>query len=263
VKPGRLPVLLYHHIGPRRPATLPSLTVSVERFRAHMYWLHRRGYRTLSIREAVRWAVGETGGLPLRACLITFDDGHADLAEYAFPLLHALGMRATAFVVTGALGGRSAWDDSIGGGGYRLLDEDQIRTWSERGIDFGAHTRSHPDLRTLDDELLTSEIHGSADDLETLLGNRPSAFAYPYGFYNERIVSVVRSAFEAAFTIDEVRHARVDAHLLGRTMVQPFDRPVELWPRIHLGFSPRARAKARLARLRRRLASPHALSICS
>src|SRR5690242_18168121 len=45
---ARLPVLLYHHVSPRRPGTPASLTVSPARFERQVHWLARRGYVGIS-----------------------------------------------------------------------------------------------------------------------------------------------------------------------------------------------------------------------
>lgn len=48
-------------------------------------------------------------------------------------------------------------------------------------VTIGAHTMSHPKLRTLDTETAHDEIKGSIDRIERALGTRPEHLAYPYG----------------------------------------------------------------------------------
>lgn len=48
-------------------------------------------------------------------------------------------------------------------------------------VTIGAHTRSHPNLRRLDEAAALAEMAGGADELAGLLGTRPRFFAYPYG----------------------------------------------------------------------------------
>lgn len=52
--------------------------------------------------------------LPRRALIVTFDDGHRDNYEHAFPVLRRLGLSATIFLSTGYIGGQSTfWFDRV------------------------------------------------------------------------------------------------------------------------------------------------------
>ena len=251
---ARLPVMLYHHVGPARPATYPELTVSPERFERQVRWLARHGYVGIRPSDWQSWRLG-AGALPDKPVLLTFDDGYADLADFALPVLERHGFGAAVFVVTGEIGGTNRWDEERGAGTHRLMSADQIRDWSARGIEFGAHGRSHADLTTLPDALLAAELSGCASDLAELLGKPPVAFAYPYGRCNERVAERARRVYDLAFTCDEgINDLRTDPGRLRRSMVQPRD----LWPgfcfRARLGWSPLEHLRSRV-RLRTRVAA--------
>ena len=69
------------------------------------------------------------------------------------------------------------------------------------GIEVGAHTLTHPDLRRLSDSAMLAEIAGSKDWLEGLLGREVPAFCYPRGLHNARAAEQVRVAgFRSART---------------------------------------------------------------
>ncbi len=53
------------------------------------------------------------GKLPSRTACITFDDGYADNAEVALPILKKYGLSATFFVATGFLDGGRMWNDTV------------------------------------------------------------------------------------------------------------------------------------------------------
>jgi peptidoglycan/xylan/chitin deacetylase (PgdA/CDA1 family)/glycosyltransferase involved in cell wall biosynthesis len=245
----RLPVLLYHHVGPPRPGTYASLTVSRKRFERQLRWLARRGYAGISPSDWLRWR-REGKGLPDKPVLLTFDDGYADLAEYALPVLKRYGFRAVVFVVTGRVGGTNIWDEARGSGTLRLMTADQIRYWATQGIEFGAHGRTHTDLTTLDPKELTEEVIGSRNDLAGILGGRVTSFAYPYGFYNQAACECVRGAFDLAFRGDEetpgINLLGASPHLLQRTMVQPGDTLLDLECRVRWGYSPLLNLRIRL-----------------
>jgi glycosyltransferase involved in cell wall biosynthesis/peptidoglycan/xylan/chitin deacetylase (PgdA/CDA1 family) len=250
----RLPVLLYHHVGPPQPGTPLSLTVSPARFESHIRWLARRGYQGIRPGDWLRWCLGGKG-LPEKPILLTFDDGYADLVEYAFPILHRYGFGAAVYLVTGQLGGTNAWDETRDSGTHRLMTAEQIRHWAERGIEFGAHSRTHADLTALPLDELRNEVVHSKNDLEKILETPVVSFAYPFGFHNHEVVECVRDAFELAFGINPhdpgINHLLTDPHLLQRTMVQPSDSVIDIACRAHWGHSPLQSLRARF-RLRSR-----------
>jgi peptidoglycan/xylan/chitin deacetylase (PgdA/CDA1 family)/glycosyltransferase involved in cell wall biosynthesis len=251
----RLPVLLYHHVGPLRPGTIPGLTVSPQRFERHVRWLARRGYTGIRPEAWVRWR-REGKGLPDKPVLLTFDDGYEDLVEYALPVLRRYGFGAAVYVVTGQLGGTNAWDEARGSGTLRLMTAEQIRYWATQGIEFGAHSRTHRNLTTLSANELSEEVGGSGKDLESILGAQVVSFAYPYGFHNQAVDDCVCGAFDLAFIADDhdegLNHLLTDPHLLLRTMVQTNDSSLDLECRARWGRNPFLNLRARVG-LRSRL----------
>lgn len=75
-----------------------------------MRWI-REWFCVLPLAEAaVRL---RSGDLPARSLSITFDDGYADNAEVAAPILCQLGLHATFFISAGFLDGRNMWNDRV------------------------------------------------------------------------------------------------------------------------------------------------------
>jgi peptidoglycan/xylan/chitin deacetylase (PgdA/CDA1 family) len=236
----RLPVLVYHHVGPRRPGDTSSLTVLPERFERQVSWLARHGYQGICPADWLRW-LREGKGLPEKPVLLTFDDGYADLAEYALPVLHRHNFGSVVYIVTGLVGGTNTWMERKGEETLRLLTADQIRYWAARGIEFGAHGRTHADLTTLASERLAEEVAGSRQDLEAIVGSRVLSFAYPYGFRNPVVDDDVRKSYDLAFLADDVEtlnYLDTDPWHLRRIMVQPNDYWMDLLCRVKWGPSP-------------------------
>jgi peptidoglycan/xylan/chitin deacetylase (PgdA/CDA1 family) len=250
----RLPVLLYHHVGPSRPGIVPGLTVSPQTFASHVRWLAVRGYSGICPVPWLRWR-REGQGLPEKPVLFTFDDAYADLVEHALPVLRRYGFGAAVYVVTGHLGGTNAWDEARGFSPLPLMTADQIRDWAAQGIEFGAHSRTHVDLTTLTPSSLREEVVGSGKDLESILGSRVASFAYPYGFHNQAVDDCVRAVFDLAFIVDPkvegINFLGTDPHLLRRTLVPATDSVVDIECRARWGYSPIERLRNRL-RLRSR-----------
>jgi peptidoglycan/xylan/chitin deacetylase (PgdA/CDA1 family) len=108
--PARLMILIFHRVHAQTDPLAPS-EPDAQRFDA-LLGLLRTSFRVLPLRQAVQ-ALAQ-GRLPARALAITFDDGYADNAEVALPLLRKHGLVATFFVSTGFLDGAPCmWNDVI------------------------------------------------------------------------------------------------------------------------------------------------------
>lgn len=107
--PARLSVLIFHRVTPEPDPLYPHEMHAV-RFDALMGHVSRM-FQVLTIGQAhAQWRVG---GLPQGALCITFDDGYADNAEVALPILRRHGLAATFFVATGYLDGGRMWNDTV------------------------------------------------------------------------------------------------------------------------------------------------------
>ena len=242
---ARLPVLLYHRVGPVRTGGHPELTVAPKKFESQLRVLARQGFKGIS---ASSWLATLTDGAPLppRPIMLTFDDGYSDLAHQALPALQRLGWSATVFVATATIGGESDWDEPEGAA-QPLLSAEDIRIWAAQAFEFGAHGATHCDLTRVGPERLRQEVVGGRDALAELVGRPVTAFAYPYGSYNDDVRKVVGGSFELAFGVDEgLNDAATDRTQLRRTMVQPGDTTLDLVLRARLGWSPLERVRARI-----------------
>src|SRR5262249_42036830 len=215
----RLPVLMYHHIGAVHPKCWRSLTLSPETFTSQIRWLAAHGYTGI---HACEWwqSVRSSRTLPARPVLLTFDDAYADLVGHVFPVLRHYRFKATVFVVSGHVGGASQWDRSFGYPALGLMNEAQIRYWSEQGIEFGAHSRTHPDLRDLSTAELDWQLQGSKEDLANMLNRPVTSFAYPFGLYNDRVRKAASLLFDCAFSCHMgLNSSGTELHQLRRTLV--------------------------------------------
>jgi peptidoglycan/xylan/chitin deacetylase (PgdA/CDA1 family) len=130
-----------------------------------------------------RYALGQSS--PPRFSL-TFDDTwHDPLWRGAIALLEDAGFPATFYIITNRIG--HTWQ-------REFFEEGDLHKLIALGHEIGAHTRSHTDLTTLSGAALASEVDGSVDDLEAILGIRPRTFSYPFGKWNETVVAAVRQA---------------------------------------------------------------------
>lgn len=105
----RLSILIYHRVLPEPDSMCPyEPTVTVFDWQMRLL---RRYFNPLPLMEGIEKL--QAGELPERAVSITFDDGYADNALQALPVLEKHGIPATFFVSTGFLDGGRMWNDSV------------------------------------------------------------------------------------------------------------------------------------------------------
>jgi peptidoglycan/xylan/chitin deacetylase (PgdA/CDA1 family) len=68
---------------------------------------------------------------------------------------------------------------------HLYLDWFDVKTLAKQGVEFGAHTCTHPILTKLPLSEAADEIVGSINSVATGLGSKPLAFAYPNGMIED------------------------------------------------------------------------------
>ena len=189
VSEGRGPVvLMYHSIEPQGQRPPTEWAVTAKNFRKQIQFLKEEGWNTACVSDLVH---AET--LPPRTVVLTLDDGYSNNFEYGFRPLLEHGMRATWFIVTRDIGKQSSWPDP-GEPTRSLLNGRHLRQMAEAGMEIAAHTRTHPHLPSLDVAGIWEEVSSSKKELEDILGQSVTSFAYPYGEFNEDCVTAVKKA---------------------------------------------------------------------
>jgi len=168
---------MYHKISdtPERKAhpyywtaTSPAI------FADHMRFLKEQNYTTISLQDALS-RIESKSSIPSREVVVTFDDGYEDFYIHAFPTLSMNGFTATMFLPTSFIGKTSKrFNDAD------CLTWSEVRELSRAGIEFGSHTVTHPQLRTLKPQAIRNEVRGSKATIEEELGSSVKSFAYPY-----------------------------------------------------------------------------------
>jgi len=185
-------VLTYHSISDAPgPTSIPPATFAMQ-----METLAACGYEAATLDQFLAWHEGraELG----RRVLITFDDAFADFADAAAPVLRRHGFSALMFVPTHKLGGKEDWYTQPATN-RPLMRRDQIEVLASEGIEFGAHSRTHPHLTKLSPAQKDEEIRGSGEDLAQWLGRPAEAFAAPYGDVDSGTVEMIARHYRAAF----------------------------------------------------------------
>jgi peptidoglycan/xylan/chitin deacetylase (PgdA/CDA1 family) len=127
-----LSILIYHRVLPHKDPLFPA-EVDRADFDQQVRML-KSMFNIIPLVDAVRHA--RAGTLPPRAACITFDDGYADNAEVALPILQSHNVSATFFIATGFLNGGRMWNDTV----YELVRNAPGNTIDASSIGLGIHS---------------------------------------------------------------------------------------------------------------------------
>jgi peptidoglycan/xylan/chitin deacetylase (PgdA/CDA1 family) len=210
-----VPVLAYHSISDQPHAGTLRWSVSPGDFDEQMALLRQRERIPLTVS---RYAdlLRRSAPLPPGAVLVTFDDGYADLATTALPVLLRYGIGATAFVITSRLGTSPPPDQGPS------LDWYQLAQIYSCGVEVGSHSHTHRELDCLRAAELDTETAVSKRLLEDRLGARVSSFAYPFGYHNDAVRRAVRRAgYSCAYAVkNALSHAGDDTFAIARVLIE-------------------------------------------
>ncbi len=202
----QVPILVYHRVHPDDDA--PPVVASeycghvlLSSFIRQMSYLRDQGFSVITHQGLYDWLRDEAS-LPPKPVLIDFDDNRGAVYDYAVPVLAEYGWPATCFVITALADGKLPGLEHDGSPWYTPMDWQQLGQLREAGWTIGAHTRTHPSLRELDEagcqNSVEAELRGCREDIKRKLGFTPFCFAYPEGQWNEAVEAVVAQLFATA-----------------------------------------------------------------
>jgi peptidoglycan/xylan/chitin deacetylase (PgdA/CDA1 family) len=132
---------------------------------------------------------------------LTFDDGMRSVLTDALPIMQKYGACGHLYLTTGAIG-QGMPNQSGDMPTFEMLSWDEVAELQTAGFSIEAHTRTHPDMRTLSVEEMTAECRGADDEIERRIGVRPKYFAYPFGYHNQVVRDCVRGLYRATVTTE-------------------------------------------------------------
>jgi peptidoglycan/xylan/chitin deacetylase (PgdA/CDA1 family) len=222
-------VLMYHHLSEKPMPQFPWI-LSVDRFEDQMKLLKEEGFHVITM-EQYRAFMLNNGSVPDNAVLLTFDDGYESFYEFAFPILKKYGYTAVNFVIVSTI-------DHPNPNSVPKLTWEQMREMKRDGMGFYSHTYdlhhygivdaeggerpAASALLYIDDEnrnemnteyynRVTRDLAKAEQRLKEELGNTDSAIAFPYGSYNDRLLSACDSlGITLTFKIQDGINARTN-----------------------------------------------------
>lgn len=112
-----------------------------------------------------------------------------------------------------------------------MMTRNQVRALHSSGAEIGAHTHTHPILELLDDTKASDEIEAGKLELESIISDTVTVFAYPNGTLGRdcsaRHGEMVRKlGFEAAVSTEQ-RFANAKADIFFLPRFTPWDRTAQ------------------------------------
>lgn len=133
---------------------------------------------------------------------LTFDDGSKADFQNVLPILNAKGYKSTQYIPTNGL---SPYTDLF------LMNADDIRTTAAQGHEIGSHSITHPDLTTVDATTLKNELAASKSLLENVIGMPVVNFAYPFGAYDDRVITAMKAAgYRSGRSVEDGYNTKLD-----------------------------------------------------
>jgi peptidoglycan/xylan/chitin deacetylase (PgdA/CDA1 family) len=177
-------ILLYH-------------SVEKDVFSRQMYYLKNR-FRFVLLKDLREELLKNNTRENMICC--TFDDGRLNNYTNALPVLEELKLKATFFIISGLVG--KAMEENSGLS--KMMSAQQLKELVSLGHEIGSHTVTHPVLTYIPIEDARDEISRSKLSLEDMISTPIVSFAYPKGFFNQKIRHIVSEAgFENAVTTKE------------------------------------------------------------
>ncbi len=193
----KVPILLYHRFG---PTAADGMTTTTPVFRSHLEYLSSHGYKVIPLRTLVNYYLHKGPPPPPKSVVITADDAHISVYTDMLPLVRKYRIPVSIFI----------YPSAISNAKYAMT-WDQLRELQKTGLfDMQSHTYWHPnfkkDRRKLSDaeyrKFVDMQLVKSKKKIETELGTKIDLLAWPFGIYDDYLLSRASEAgYLATFTL--------------------------------------------------------------
>lgn len=199
----QLPIIMYHHINPRK-GTQGDYVITPGQLEKDLQYIKNKGYTTINMTDLINY-VYHQAPLPDKPIILTFDDGYASNYFYAYPLFLKYQMKGVISVI-----GRyseifsTIEDHNVN---YSYLSWDEVKELNDSQV-FEIQNHTY-DLHTLDcgrkgcmkkrgedtetyQQFLKKDLSLLQEKLKEVAGITPNTFTYPFGFISEESRPIIK-----------------------------------------------------------------------
>jgi peptidoglycan/xylan/chitin deacetylase (PgdA/CDA1 family) len=181
--PKKLIFLMYHYVEineNKADFKRDSLNTLPFVFEQQMVTLKNAGYKFIHPSEINEFLRDDS---KQKYVVVSFDDGYRTFYSYTYPIIKKHGIKSVNYIIYNFIGRQNNMDAFM----IDQLVKDGL-------VEIGSHTLNHPDLTSISEEQLKSEVIESKNLLEKRFNTKVTSFCYPYGYYNEKAFPFVNEA---------------------------------------------------------------------
>lgn len=211
--PVLLPIIMYHKLS-NNPSLLGKFSISPAEFESDLAFLSESGYTSVTMEDVLAY-VNDGIPLPKKPVILSFDDGDHSIHRMALPLLQKYGMKAVVAIIGTTTDEYTAMVEKDGY--YPNMTWPQINELRESGSfeiqshSYDLHKRSGKTLGALKrssesseeyrDRLSNDRARFMSRISETIGGELPTTFVYPFGARDKISDNALRElGFSATFS---------------------------------------------------------------
>ena len=112
---------------------------------------------------------------------MTFDDGISDYTDILLDILEHNDVKATFFILGQSLLSNTLYKRTL----IRMIREGHV---------VASHSFNHPDLTKLSKDQIIEQMERTDEVIQSIIGIKPRFMRPPYGYVNQKVVTVLRSA---------------------------------------------------------------------
>lgn len=209
-KNDQLKLIYYHDVVSNNGYSYMQITT--QKFYTQMRYLKDNEYITLNYNDLDNKQYDDEK----KNVLITFDDGWLSNYKVVYPIMKELDLKFNIFLEVGAIGNKENY-----------LTWDMVNEMKDSSlVGFGAHTFSHIDARTIDDNNVNLEIIKSNELIKEKTNLITKDFCFPYGYYNKETINYIEKlgVYDRLYTSDGISTInRNNIKIFGRVGIENED----------------------------------------